>query len=177
MNLENLLNQLPEYAKDTKINLQNLASEQNQLLNQTQIFGCLFASAFATKNKKLIESINNEVQNKLSELEIKAIKIATSIMAMNNVYYRFTHLSEDKEYSQMQAGLRMRMLLEHKIAKVDFEIFSLAVSIINGCGTCIDAHANQLIEHGMNKSQVQMVAKIASVINAVAQVLTIENME
>jgi alkyl hydroperoxide reductase subunit D len=124
MNLENLLNQLPEYAKDTKINLQNLASEQNQLLNQTQIFGCLLASAFATKNKKLIESINNEVQNKLSELEIKAIKIATSIMAMNNVYYRFTHLSEDKEYSQMQAGLRMRMLLEHKIAKVDFEIFS-----------------------------------------------------
>ncbi len=117
------------------------------------------------------------MQNKLSELEINAIKIATSIMAMNNIYYRFTHLSEDKEYSQMPAGLRMRMLLDHKIAKIDFEIFSLAVSIFNGCGTCIDAHANQLIKHGMNKAQVQMVAKIASVINAVAQVLTIENME
>ncbi len=39
MNLETLLNQLPEYAKDAKINLQNLISEQNQLLTQAQIFG------------------------------------------------------------------------------------------------------------------------------------------
>jgi len=177
MNLETLLNQLPEYAKDNKINLQNLINQQNPILTSSQIFGCLLATAFATKNKKLIDCINNEVQNKFSELDIRAVKIACSLMAMNNVYYRFTHLSEDKEYSQMQAGLRMRMLLEHNIAKVDFEIFSLAVSVINGCGTCIDAHANQLLQHSLNKSQVQMVAKIASVINAIAQILTIEQME
>ena len=75
----------------------------------------------------------------------------------------------------MHAGLRMKMLNEHKIDKNDFEIFSLAISIINGCGMCIDDHSNQLTKHGITKSQIQMIAKIASVINAWSQILTIEN--
>ena len=96
-------------------------------------------------------------------------------MAMNNIYYRFLHISEDKEYSQMPAGLRMRGIADHGIEKIDFEIFSLAASIINGCGMCIDAHANQLIKHGISKSQIQMVAKITAIVNSAAQVLIIEN--
>jgi lipoyl-dependent peroxiredoxin subunit D len=51
------------------------------------------------------------------------------------------------------------------------------VSIVNGCGMCIDAHANQLLKHGLSKAQVQMTAKIAAVINSAAQVLLIENQE
>ncbi|MBM5783201.1 MAG: hypothetical protein FJ368_07280 [Pelagibacterales bacterium] len=69
----------------------------------------------------------------------------------------------------------MRGIIDHGIEKIDFEVFSLAVSIINGCGMCIDSHANQLIKHGMSKTQVQMTAKIAAVINSAAQVLTIQN--
>lgn len=174
--MEQIINQIPEYGKDIKINLQNLLSEQNQVLTIKQIFGIALACSFATKNLHLIKNMQNEVQKFLSDDEINAIKIATTLMAMNNIYYRFTHISEDKEYSQMQTGLRMRMLLEHKIDKIDFEIFSLAVSVINGCGMCIDAHANQLTKHGLNKTQVQMVAKISAIINALAQILTIENL-
>lgn len=175
--MEQFLNSLPEYAKDIKINIQNLISEQNNQLNYKQILGCALASAFATKNLQLIKIMQNEVQSVLTNDEIRAVKIASTLMSMNNIYYRFTHLVEDKEYSQMPAGLRMRMLVEHKIDKIDFEIFSLAVSIINGCGMCIDAHANQLIKHGISKTQVQMVAKISSLINSLAQILLIENME
>jgi len=75
----------------------------------------------------------------------------------------------------MHAGLRMKMLNEHKIDKNDFEIFSLAISIINGCGMCVEAHSNQLIKHGYSKVQIQMIAKIASVINSLAQALLIQN--
>jgi len=172
--MEQLLNQLPEYAKDIKINVQNLFSEQNQQLKMKQIFGSALACAFATKNLLLIKIMQNEVQKVLSNDEIKAVKIASTLMAMNNTYYRFTHLVEDKEYTQMPAGLRMRLLVEHKI---DFEIFSLAVSIINGCGMCIDAHTNQLIKRGINKTQIQLIAKISAVVNSLAQILTIENLE
>ena len=123
----------------------------------------------------MIKILENEVQNILSENELKAVRTAASLMAMNNIYYRFTHLSDDKEYSQMPAGLRMRGIVDHGIEKVDFEIYSLAVSIINGCGMCIDAHANQIAKHGFSKSQMQMVAKIAAVINSAAQVFMIQN--
>jgi alkyl hydroperoxide reductase subunit D len=174
-NLENLISQMPEYARDVKINLQTIFNLENAQLSAKQIFGAALASAYATKEKTLIQVLENETKNILSNEEIRAVKIATSLMAMNNIYYRFLHLSEDKEYSQMQAGLRMRGILDHGIDKIDFEIFALAVSIINGCGMCIDAHANQLLKHQLTKTQVQIVAKIAAIINSASQVLLIEN--
>ena len=173
-NLENLIAQIPNYAKDIKINLQSILNKESTILLPKQVFGAALSSAYATKEKTLIDILQNEVQNILSQAEIEAVKTASVLMAMNNIYYRFTHLSEDKEYSQMHAGLRMRGIVDHGIEKIDFEIFSLAVSIINGCGMCIDAHANQLIKHGLSKTQIQMVAKIAAVINSTAQILQIQ---
>ena len=174
-NLESLKSIIPDYAKDVKINLQSLVTPENRALTAQQVFGAALTSAYATKEKTLIQILQNEVQNILSEAEVKAVKTAATLMAMNNIYYRFLHISEDKEYSQMPAGLRMRGIADHGIEKIDFEIFSLAASIINGCGMCIDAHANQLIKHGISKSQIQMVAKIAAIVNSAAQVLIIEN--
>lgn len=176
-NFQSLVALIPDYAKDVKINLQTLFSDQNQVLSKKQIFGSALACVYATKEETLIKIIQNEVQEILSESEIKAVKTASVLMAMNNIYYRFTHISEDKEYSQMHAGLRMRGILDHGIEKVDFEIFSLAVSIINGCGMCIDAHANQISKHGYTRTQIQMVAKIAAVINSLVQFLTINKVE
>jgi alkyl hydroperoxide reductase subunit D len=173
-NLEALKSQIPDYAKDVKINLQNLLSQENQVLSAKQVLGSALACAYAVKEKTLIKILENEAQNILSETELKAVKTASALMAMNNIYYRFTHLSEDKEYSQMPAGLRMQGIASHGIDKVDFEIFSLAVSIINGCGMCIDSHAAQLLKHGASKTQIQMVAKIAAVVNSAVQVLVIE---
>lgn len=176
-NLEELKAVIPSYARDLKINLQSLISHENQALQPKQIFGAALTSAYATKEKTLIKILENEVQNILSEAEVVAAKTSASLMAMNNIYYRFLHISADKEYSQMPAGLRMQSIANHGIDKIDFEIFSLAASVINGCGMCIDAHANQLLKHGITKSQVQMVAKIAAIVNSAAQVLLIENKE
>lgn len=174
-NLEELRSSIPDYAKDVKINLQTLVSQENQALTPKQVFGVALASAYATKERALISVMENEAKNILSDSELNAVKTAAVLMAMNNVYYRFTHISHDKEYSQMPAGLRMRGIADHGIDKVDFEMFSLASSIINACGMCIDAHANQLLNHGISKTQVQMIAKIAAVINSAAQILAIQN--
>ncbi len=174
-NLEELKSAIPDYAKDVKINLGSLLSHENQVLTAKQVFGAALTSAYATKEKILIQVLENEVKNILSETEIAALKTASVLMAMNNIYYRFLHISADKEYSQMPAGLRMQGIMNHGIDKIDFEVFSLAASIINGCGMCIDAHASQLTKHGLTKTQIQMVAKIAAIVNSAAQVLLITN--
>lgn len=176
-NLEQLKAALPEYAKDIKINLGTLLGEQNQVLTSKQILGVALTSAYAAKQKTLIHVLEKEAQNILNETEIKAVKSATTVMAMNNIYYRFLHISADKEYAQMPVGLRMQAIVNHGIDNIDFEVFSLAASVVNGCGMCIDAHANQLLKHQLSKTQVQMVAKIAAVVNSAAQILTIENQE
>jgi lipoyl-dependent peroxiredoxin subunit D len=94
-------------------------------------------------------------------------------MAMNNIYYRFTYMTSDKEYGKMPAKLRMSIIGNPGIAKTDFELYSLGVSIINGCGACIDAHIHEAEKVGISKLGVQSVARIAAVINSAAKALTI----
>jgi alkyl hydroperoxide reductase subunit D len=110
----------------------------------------------------------------LSGDEIKAVKAATTIMAMNNVYYRFTHLVSDKSYGTMPAKLRMNVMANPGIEKIDFELISLAVSAIEGCGLCIDSHVAVIAKYGISKEGIQSSIRIAATINAVSQALDIE---
>ncbi len=172
-NLKSLIADIPSFAKDIKINIENLISEENTALPYNQILGCALASAYANEEKTVMLELENEAKMTLEQKEIDAIKSAASLMAMNNIYYRFTHLTSDEEYGKMPAGLRMKGINDHNIDKTSFEAYCLAISVINGCAMCVDAHANQLLKHGMNKSQVQMIAKIASVISAAGRAITI----
>jgi alkyl hydroperoxide reductase subunit D len=174
-NLENLIAQIPPYGRDCKINLQNILNQELQILSQKQVIGCALAAALATKEKKLIHAFSEKAKEILSENELNAVKTAASLMAMNNIYYRFTYMTSDKEYAAMPAGLRMQGIANHGIDKIDFEMFSLVASIINGCAICVDAHEKQLANHQIDKKQIQMLAKIAAVINSIAQILLIEN--
>ena len=91
-------------------------------------------------------------------------------MAMNNVYYRFVHLASNKEYATLPAKLRMNVIGTPGIDKADFELFSLAVSAMNGCGMCIDSHEKVLKGHGVNSEAIQTAARIGAVMKAVATV-------
>ena len=178
MSIQNIKDILPNYAKDTKLNLGKLVGgHEVEGLTLNQSSGVALASAYATKCSDLIKAVKGQVADVLSESEITAIKAATSIMAMNNIYYRFIHLASDKDYGQMPAGLRMNVIGNPGIEKIDFELYSLAVSAINGCGMCIDAHINEVVKGGISKQGVQSSVRIASVINATAQVLMIESLD
>ncbi len=159
-----------DYAKDIKLNIGAvLKKDPESDLNENQIFGNALASAYATKNQKVVDLILEKSQGQISEAEVEASKTAATIMAMNNIYYRFGHLVSDNEYLTMPAKLRMNGIKNHGINQVDFEGYSLAVSAINGCGLCIDSHVKQLIKEGVSKKTIQHIIRIASVVNAVAQ--------
>jgi len=87
---------------------------------------------------------------------------------MNNVYYRFTHLVAAPDYKTMPAKLRMNVLAKPGVEKADFELWSIAVSAINGCGMCLDSHERIVREHGVSSEAVQAVVRIAAVVHAVA---------
>jgi len=176
MSVQNIREKLPEYAKDTKLNLGKLVSgDEVEGLTVSQAYGIALASSYSTKNHELVEAITSQASEVLSPEEINGAKAAATIMGMNNVYYRFVHLSSDKGYATMPANLRMNVIGKPGIEKVDFELYSLAVSAINGCGMCIDAHVNEVTKAGISKQGVQSSIRIASVINAAAQTLFIES--
>lgn len=174
-NIQDLKNNFADYAKDIRINLENLFKEENSLLTKKQILSTALACAYACKEKTLIKIMESELLDVVDSKELTGVKIAAIMMAMNNIYYRFLHLTSDKDFSQMPAGLRMKGILDHGISKDEFEIFSLAISVVNGCSSCIDAHINQLISHQYSKLQIQAIVKIAATISATAQMLQIES--
>jgi AhpD family alkylhydroperoxidase len=55
-----------------------------------------------------------------------------------------------------------------RIDKVNFELNCLAVSAINGCGMCIEAHTHELTKAGVSKLAIQSSVRIAAVLNATA---------
>lgn len=175
MSIQTLRDQLPEYAKDIKLNIGRLISgDEVDGLQQNQAYGVALASAYGTKHADVIAAVSGQAAETLSDAEMNAAKAAAVIMGMNNIYYRFLHLAADKEYAKMPAGLRMNVIRNSGIDKVDFELYSLAVSAINGCGMCINAHIQEVANGGISRQGIQSAIRIASVLNAAAQALIIE---
>ena len=169
MSINDLARTLPDYAKDLKLNVSSLLGEQG--LTAQQKYGLFVACAHATGYGPLITATETEAAEHLSEAAMNAAKAAAAIMAMNNVYYRFVHLASHQEYATLPARLRMNVIGTPGIEKVDFELFSIAVSAINGCGMCIDAHDKVLRDHGVSTQTIQTAVRIGAVVNAVAKTL------
>jgi alkyl hydroperoxide reductase subunit D len=175
VSLEILKDLVKDYGKDIRINLETvLSTEGAPGLDETQIYGTFLASAYATKSEKLKELAEALVSGKIGVEEIEGIKAASTIMGMNNIYYRYLHLLEgEAELKKLPAKLRMTVIGKPGIEKVNFELYSLAVSAITGCGMCINAHVHEVRKGGVEDLGIQSAIRIASVTHATAQAIFI----
>lgn len=169
MSLTEIKSRIPDYARDLRLNLDSVLAETGAPgLTQKQIGLVALASAIASRHAPLVDAIEIEAARSASAQELGGARTAAAILAMNNVYYRFTHLVQDKEYATLRAGLRMNAMANPGCDKLDFELCSLAVSAINGCGACMDSHEKTLRKHGVSAQAVQSAVRIAAVMHAVA---------
>jgi lipoyl-dependent peroxiredoxin subunit D len=168
MSLKQFADALPDYAKDLRLNMSSLLSDQT--LGDQRKYGLILACARGTGYRPIVEAAEAEIEGKLSPEAANAARAAAAVMAMNNVYYRFVHLASNPEYGTMPARLRMNAIANPGIEKADFELFSLAVSAQNGCGMCIDSHEKVLQQHNVKAETIQAAARIAAIIKAVATV-------
>ncbi|MCX2965462.1 carboxymuconolactone decarboxylase family protein [Gordonia sp. NPDC062954] len=169
MSIDNLKEALPEYAKDLKLNLGSLARSTE--LTEQQLWGTFLATAAAARNPQVLNEIASEAADILSAEAYNAALGAASIMGMNNVAYRAKSFLDD-DYAGVRMGLRMNIIGNPGVEKADFELWSLAVSTINGCHDCTSAHADVVRKAGLTKEQVWEAVKVAATIEGVAQALT-----
>jgi len=168
MSIDNLKGALPEYAKDLKLNLGSLARSTE--LSEQQLWGTFLASAAATRSATVLREIAEEAAKTLSSEAYDAAIGAASIMGMNNVAYRAKGFLGD-DYAQVRMGLRMNIIGNPVVEKADFELWSLAVSTINGCHDCTAAHDVVVRKEGLTKEQVWEAVKIAATLAGVAQAI------
>jgi alkyl hydroperoxide reductase subunit D len=168
MSLEAIRDQLPDYAKDLRLNLDAVLGESGSPgLSARQIAIIAIASAISARHEPLTRAVVAKFSGTLSDAEANGARAAAAIMAMNNVYYRFTHLVGNEEYATMRAGLRMNVMANPGCDKIDFELASLAVSAVNGCGMCMESHEKTLQKHGVAAQAIQSAVRIAAVLHAV----------
>jgi len=166
---ESLRARIPEYARDIKLNLQSVL--QPGTLSAEQRWGVAVASAAAARNRELFDALIADAQAEVGAAVIDDALAAASIMAMNNVYYRFRHLIGKESYEQKPARLRMQRIARPATNKTDFELFCIAVSAINACELCIRSHEAIVLEGGLTEDHVHEAVRIAAVVNAAATAL------
>jgi alkyl hydroperoxide reductase subunit D len=169
MTLEEVRGLIPEPARDIKLNLQAVLAESS--LSQAQRWGVAVASAVASRNPTLRRAIVASARREVEAAVIDDAVAAAALMGMNNVYYRFRHLVGKPAYGERPARLRMNRMVKPAGTQVDFELFSLAVSAINGCGTCLEAHERVVTAGGLTEDQVHDAVRIAATIHAAAVAL------
>jgi lipoyl-dependent peroxiredoxin subunit D len=169
MTIEQLLESCPDYAKDLKLNLGSVLRQPE--LTEQQAWGTAVCSAMASRNAMVIEAILTEAAAHLNPQALYAAKAAAAMMGMNNIFYRFRHLCGNEKYATMPARLRMQVIRTHGSDPVDFELWCLAVSAINGCGVCVESHEKVLREKGVNEETILAAVRVASTVHALSAVI------
>ena len=169
--IEQLRQMLPEPARDIKLNLQSVFQQSS--LTPAQVWGTAVASAAASRNPDLAAAVLADARGQVEDAVISDALAAAALMSMNNVYYRFRHMIGKESYSQKPARLRMNWIGKPAASKVDFELFCLAVSAINGCEMCVRSHEEVVVNGGLSEDSVHDAVRIASTINAAAVSLEI----
>ncbi|HYQ16820.1 MAG TPA: carboxymuconolactone decarboxylase family protein [Polyangiaceae bacterium] len=157
----------PDVAKDIRINLQSVL--QPGTLNADQVWGTAIASAHAARNDALKVALEADARAAgVGDGVVADAKAAAVLMGMNNVIYRFKHIIGKEDYEKKPARLRMQRLAQVASNKADFELFSLAVSAINNCQSCIAAHEAAVLKQGLTEDHVHDAVRIAATVHAAA---------
>jgi lipoyl-dependent peroxiredoxin subunit D len=172
MSLDTLKAALPAYANDLRRNL-DAVLEGSQLPAQT-LWGAVLAVAVAVRGPIALRELAPQARAELSPQAYTAAKSAAAMATMSNVFHRSRHQLSDPAYGTLRTGLRMNVLADPGVARTDFELWSLAVSAVNGCGACLDAHERTLRAAGVPRETVQEAIRIAAVLQAVATTLEAE---
>jgi len=169
--LEAIKARIPDYAKDIRLNLDGTLLRTS--LEASDALAVALAAAFAAKSPFLADAVRRS--GLLPTDQANAALAAAALMGMNNIWYPYVEMTGDPQIRSLPAQLRMNAYANHGgVSKRQFEMYALAASIIGKCQFCVSSHYELLKKEGMDLSQLRDVGRIASVINATAQILVAE---
>ncbi|WP_138429528.1 carboxymuconolactone decarboxylase family protein [Fodinibius saliphilus] len=158
------------YIKDLRVNLKKTLKSDHLSKKEAAIIA--LAIAVNEKNeplKKYFQSLARD--HEATEEEIGDAVACASLLAANNVLYRFRHFVDKEEYDKQSAGIKMNIMAKPKLEKEFFELVSLAVSAANGCELCVQSHEQSLLKLDSNEKRIFDAIRLASVITSLDKVI------
>ncbi len=151
------------YARDLKLNLKGVLKSAH--LNDKETSLLALSIAANQKNGPLTAHFQALATQAGATADETAEAVAcASLLAANNVLYRFRHFARKEKYQELRPGLRMNIMMNPATGKHLFELMSLVVSAVNGCEQCVKSHEASLIALGASEEQVWDAIRIASVV-------------
>ncbi len=158
------------YIRDLKVNISNAL--QSTTLTETETALLALSIASNQKNNALVVGFQKLALEKGASIEEQNEAIScASLLAGNNVFYRFRHFQQKESYNNMQAKIKMNIMMKPVLGKEFFELISLAVSAVNGCEMCVNAHEHSVRELGASEERVWDAIRLSSVIVSLDKVV------
>ncbi|TZF85877.1 alkylhydroperoxidase (plasmid) [Pedobacter sp. BS3] len=158
------------YLRDLKVNFNSILTSEH--LSAKEIALIAISVSVNNHNKPLIAYFTQMAQqNEATAEEIAEATACASLLSSNNIFYRFRHFTQKEKYSQIPARIRMQIMVKPVTGKEFFELMSLAVSAVNGCEMCVNAHEDSLIKLGTTEERIFDTVRIASLITATGKII------
>jgi alkyl hydroperoxide reductase subunit D len=154
-------------ARDLNLNLQRMITGGN--LEPKEAFLSLLALARTVAYEELAQLAKDKLTaHGLTDVEIREAEESAAMMGMLNTYYKFRTMITNggKAEDYKAAGLRMTALAKPVLGKVNFEMLAFAVSVVNGCETCIISHEAVLRDAGFSADKIHDLARMAATVKA-----------
>ncbi len=159
-----------KYLRDLKLNFNSTLTSEFLSEKECGLLG--LSCAVNNQNNVLITFYKNyALQAGATDDEIAEAVSCASLLASNNVFYRFRHFTQKEKYTQIPARIRMQIMMKPVTSKEFFELMSLAISAINGCEMCVNAHEDSLIKLQTKEERIFDAVRIASLVTATGKII------
>jgi len=167
-----LLNVEARYIKDLRINVGNVLNNAQQLKKKEALLLAL-AVSINEKFDLLKETFTRQaLEAGATEAELAEVVACTSLMATNNVFYRFKHFMNKDFYNTQPAGIKMSIMMNPVLGKEFFELMSLVISSINGCEMCVTSHEQSVLQHGSSEARIFEAVRLGAILKGLITVLS-----
>jgi len=158
-------------GRDLKLNFKKLTESAS--LNPEEASLTVLALAKTVGFHELQEAARTQaLELGVAKEKVLEAEESAALMGMLNTYYKFRHMVTNGQAEKAEAygvaGLRMQSMANPALGKPVFEMLAFAVSVVNGCEKCIQAHEKQLIQHGYTTDKIHDLARLASVIKGIS---------
>ena len=158
------------YVRDLKLNFTSTLTSEHLSTKECALLG--LSTAVNNNNKPLTQYFTQYATEQGASAEEVAEAVGcASLLASNNIFYRFRHFTQKEKYTQIPARIRMQIMMKPVTGKEFFELMSLAVSAVNGCEMCVNAHENSLIQMGTTEERIFDAVRIASLVTSMGKVV------
>ncbi|WP_276499027.1 carboxymuconolactone decarboxylase family protein [Pontibacter litorisediminis] len=168
--LEKLTDTESRYLRDLRVNLKSALGGETLSIKEAYLLA--LAAAANEENDVLAKAFEAKaLENGAEQGEVAEAIACASLLATNNILYRFRHFAGKEVYEQQPARIKMNIMMKPVLGKEFFELMSLAISAINGCERCVTSHEASVMQLGTTEPRIFDAIRVAAVVVGLSKII------